>query len=62
MKDNITLLTTVQDDMRGQLELMKRNLETLIEFHTLNAKILKAKFDALVAQGFDEKQALELCK
>lgn len=62
MKDNLTLLTAPQDEMRGQLEVMKRNLGTLIEFNVISARITRAKYEALVSQGFDEKQALELCK
>lgn len=62
MKDNITILNVAHDEMRGQLELLRRNLETLIEFHKINAQITRAKYDAYIAQGFDEKQALELCK
>jgi hypothetical protein len=62
MKDNITLLTQPLDENRAQLEMLKRNLDTLLEFNLLNAKVLRSKYQALVAEGFTEDQALSLCK
>lgn len=62
MKDNITLLPGSPDEMRGQLETLRRNLPTILEFHVIDARIKRAKYDAYMAEGFDEKQALELCK
>ena len=35
---------------------------TGIEYHQIDAKIRKARFEALVAEGFHPVQALELCK
>ena len=37
-------------------------LPILIEHTQLMAKLHKAKFDALKTEGFDDAQALELCK
>lgn len=41
---------------------MRANAEMLIEFHQIDARIKRAKFKALVENGFTEQQALELCK
>lgn len=62
MKDNLTLLTGTIDKQRAALEEAKRNLETNIEFMKLLAQLTRAKYSALVSQGFTEAQALELCK
>lgn len=41
---------------------MRRTLPLLTEYHQLDAKIKRAKYDALLAEGFSPDQALELCK
>ena len=41
---------------------MRNQIPALLEFERLQAKLLRAKFLALVAEGFSEQQALELCK
>lgn len=38
------------------------NLLAHIEFVQLNAKVQRAKYEALLAVGFTEKEALELTK
>ncbi|MGH8418015.1 MAG: hypothetical protein ACRER8_12145 [Pseudomonas sp.] len=62
MKDNLTLLTGPIDKQRAALESAKRDLDTNIEFMKLLAQLTRAKYTALVAQGFTEDQALALCK
>ena len=62
MKDNLTLLTGPVDKQRAALEELKRSLPTHIEVLGIQAKMIRAKYQALVAQGFTEAQALELCK
>lgn len=62
MKDNLTVLTGPVDKQRAELEALKRGLSVHIEFLTIHAQIIRAKYQALVAQGFTEAQALELCK
>lgn len=62
MKDNLTLLTGPVDKQRAALEELKRNLPSHIEFLGIQAQMIRAKYQALIAQGFTEAQALELCK
>lgn len=40
----------------------RENMCAHIELNQLLAKTTRAKFVALIAEGFDERQALELCK
>lgn len=44
------------------LRSMRENMDKLIEFHEIDAKVKRAKFNALLREGFSESQALELCK
>lgn len=41
---------------------MRNQIPALIEVEQLQAKLSRAKFLALVSEGFTEQQALELCK
>lgn len=41
---------------------LRENLPALLELDALQAKLTRAKFLALVEQGFNEQQALELCR
>jgi hypothetical protein len=41
---------------------MRDNIAAHIEFNQLQARITRAKFAALVKEGFTEAQALQLCK
>lgn len=41
---------------------LRDNLLAHIDYVTLNAKIQRAKFNALVKEGFTEDQALKLCE
>jgi len=50
------------DKTRDDLRKLQNNLETILEAQAVCAQITRAKYDALLAQGFDAKQALELCK
>ncbi len=44
------------------VEDMRRNLDDMIEGGQMMAKLLRAKYLALLDEGFTEKQALELSK
>jgi hypothetical protein len=50
--------TVSQKELLSELE---KNLPDIIEHITIMAKIHKHKYDALIKEGFNEKQALELC-
>ena len=41
---------------------MRENLVAHLELEVLLAKVTRRKYQALVAEGFTEQQALELCK
>lgn len=60
---DITPLPNVElDKLRAAVEQMRRQLPLLIEYHQIDAKIRKARYEALIAEGFHPAQALELCK
>lgn len=50
------------DEMIASLEKMKRLLPHIVEYNKIDAKIRRAKFLALLEEGFEPQQALELCK
>jgi len=57
-----TALPTIeQDKFTAAIETLRRNLHNQIEYHQIQAKIRRAAFDAYLAEGFNEAQALELC-
>ena len=43
------------------LKKMRAVLPMQLEYHAMNAKILKARYDSLIQEGFSESQALTLC-
>lgn len=51
-----------QDALLGRVEKVKRNSAAIIEMIGVEASWRRAKFMALKKSGFDDKQALELCK
>lgn len=60
---NLRQLPNVEvDEMIASLEKMKRLLPHIIEYNKLDSKIRREKFLALLDEGFDPQQALELCK
>ncbi len=44
------------------LEQLVANMPLLVEYEKIRAKQVHARYKALLNVGFDEKQALELCK
>jgi hypothetical protein len=61
-KDNLTLLTGTPDKQRADLEQLKRKIDVHIESIEIGTKFIRAKYLGLIAQGFTDAQALELCK
>jgi hypothetical protein len=57
---NITTLDTKPDDVKALIELIKRSLDDQLELDGLLAKLQRAKFEALVREGFTEDQALKI--
>lgn len=53
-KDKVLLAQLVRD--------LRDNLPAHIEIGQLQAKIMRARYQALVAEGFNDQQALALCK
>ncbi len=41
---------------------MRERLPALLEFHQLNARLMRAKYQAFVKEGFTQEQALYLCQ
>jgi len=58
----------MQDEDKGRVALaqlvkdMRDNIAAHIEINQLQARITRAKYIALVKEGFTEAQALQLCK
>ena len=50
------------NELAGAAEAMKRALPVLLQHMPLQAKMRRAAFQAYIAEGFTEAQALELCR
>lgn len=63
MAEDIKLLPKgALSEMEKSLIMLKADLPTYEEFQEINAKLTKRKYDLLIKEGFNEVQALELCK
>lgn len=56
------VLPQATDELAVALETHRRNVPFLIEYQVLQAKVTRAKYLALLTEGFNEKQAIALCK
>jgi len=63
-KDNLIPLegNNNKSELRDNLRIVQQDLTAIIESMTINAKITRAKYDALIAEKFTEDQAIELSK
>ena len=63
-KDNLIPIdgNNKKSELRDNLRIVQQDLTAIIEGVVLNAKITKAKYDALIIEGFTKEQALELSK
>jgi hypothetical protein len=59
---NVVDLNTPTSKLAVLIEQMRRDLPFLLESQVLSAQVTRAKYEALVAAGFTEQQALQLCK
>jgi len=48
--------------VRQSLDMLTANLTLGLEFEKIKAKLLKTRYDALISEGFEKEQAIELCK
>lgn len=51
-----------KDEIAIGLRALRENLPSQIELQVLLAQITRAKFLALVKEGFSEEQAIQLCR
>ncbi len=51
-----------KSDLASSLAAVREQLPQHMEMITIQAKLHRAKYKALVAEGFKESEALELCK
>ncbi|WP_445677712.1 hypothetical protein [Pseudomonas putida] len=61
-KTPVGLPNIEKNAMRAHVDLLRRNMPEQIEAMQLMAKIRRAQYLALVAEGFTEAQAIEICK
>lgn len=54
--------TGKQDKLRDSLRQLEQDLPALIEIQKFSVRMTREKFKCLLAEGFTEAQALELCK
>lgn len=60
---SITEVPNVErDTLIASIENIKRTLPLLLEYNKIDAQIRRSKYLALIENGFNEQQALELCR
>lgn len=50
------------DNLLKALQSVVRNQAAIIEYNAIDAKIKRAKYLALIEEGFTKEEALELCR
>lgn len=51
-----------RDNLIAAISNMSRNMPHMIEYERIQAKLKRERYLALIENGFNEIQALELCK
>ena len=60
---NVTEVPNVErDKLLASIEQLKRTLPVLLEYAELNARLKRSQYLSFLKAGFNEHQALELCK
>lgn len=59
---DLHVLPTKADELQAAVEAMKRALPAYIELAALNAQVRRSHYEAYLAEGFNETQALILCQ
>lgn len=63
MSGTVTEVPNVErDKLIAAVEQLKRTMPVMIEYAVLNAQLKRAQYLEFVKAGFNEAQALELCK
>ena len=60
--DLLSLIQGKRDEKFAQLRKAQEDMPVMIEYLNVLARLHWEKFNALKQQGFNDKQALELCK
>lgn len=50
------------DQLQIELRAMRATIPIRVEVEQMEAEVIRAKFNALVKQGFTEDQAIQLCR
>lgn len=60
--DNVKQLPNANtDSLRASLEQIRRDLPVILEMEATKAQIRKASYEASLAAGFNEEQAIAIC-
>lgn len=60
---NLTTLTDIdKDEMKASIEAIKRTMPTMLEMQKCIAQIQRARYMALLEEGFSESESIELTK
>jgi hypothetical protein len=51
-----------KEEMAQALRDMRESTDNYVQIFAIQAPLIRAKFNALVKEGFSESQAIELCK
>ncbi len=61
-KPNIIAVNFTPDEATKRLEELKRSVPEMVASNREIAKVLRAKYLALIETGFTQKEAMKLCK